>query len=89
MFISDGNSTKKFTLYPPARTTIDTKTEEWIEDGEDIQPIFVTEQVKEEEKLLNLLENNESSSHYEHSRLNISPLNKYHCCPWKNLGTPR
>ena len=46
MFISDGNSTKKFTLYPPARTIIDTKTKEWIEDVEDIQPIFVTEQVK-------------------------------------------
>jgi len=43
MFISDGNSTNKFTLYPPAITTIDIETEEWIEYGEDIQPIFVTE----------------------------------------------
>lgn len=67
MFISDGNSTNKFTLYPPARITIDIETEEWIEDGEDIQPIFVTEQVKDEDQLLNLLENNESSSHYERS----------------------
>ncbi len=68
MFISYGYSTKKFTLYPPATTTIDTETEEWIEYGEDIQPIFVTEQVKEEDKLLNFLENNESSSHYDRSR---------------------
>lgn len=68
MFISDGNSTKKFTLYPLAKTTIDTETEEWIEDEEDIQPIFVTEQVKEEDQLLNLLENNESSSHYDRNR---------------------
>lgn len=68
MFISGGNFKKKFTLYPPARTTIDTKTEEWIEDEEDIQPIFTTEQVKEEDQLLNLLENNESSSHYDSNR---------------------
>jgi len=68
MFISDGNSTKKFILYPPASTTIDIETEEWIEDGEDIHPIFVIEQVKEEDKLLNLLENNESFSHYERNR---------------------
>ena len=32
MFMSNGNYTNKFTLYPPARTTIDTETEEWIED---------------------------------------------------------
>jgi len=72
MFISNGNSTKKFTLYPLARTTIGIETKEWIEHGEDIQPIFVTEQVKEEDQILNLLENNESSSHYEHSQ------NEYH-----------
>ena len=58
MFISDGNSTKKFTLYRPARTTIDIEIEEWIEDEEDIQPIFTIEQVKEEDQILNLLENN-------------------------------
>jgi len=67
MFISDGNYIKKFTLYPPTRTTIDTKIEEWIEDEEDTQPIFTTEKVKEEDQILNLLENNESSSHYDRS----------------------
>jgi len=36
MFISYGNSTKKFTFYPPARTIIDTETKEWIQDEEDI-----------------------------------------------------
>jgi len=36
MFISDGNSTKKFTLYPPTRTTIETENEEWIDDEDDI-----------------------------------------------------
>jgi len=41
MYISDGNSTKKFTLYPPTRemiTEIDDK--EWIDDEDDIQPLF-------------------------------------------------
>ena len=46
MFISYGNYTNKFILYPPARTKIDTETEEWIEYEEDIQPIFTTEQVR-------------------------------------------
>ena len=49
MFISDRNSTKKFTLSPPARTTIDTETKELIEDEEDIKPIFTTKQVREED----------------------------------------
>jgi len=46
MFISDGNSTKKFILYPPTRTTIETENEEWIDDEDDIQPVFTTKQVR-------------------------------------------
>lgn len=66
-FISDGNSTKKFILYPPARTTIETENEEWIDDEDDIQHVFTTGQIREEDQIINLLENNESSSHYAHS----------------------
>ena len=85
MFISNGNSTKKFTLYPPTRTTIDTETEECIEDEEDIQPIFTTEQVNEEHQILSLLENSESSSHYDHShdeylsskQVSLLPMEKF------------
>lgn len=69
MFISDGSSTKKFTLYPPVKTTIKIESEEWIDDDNDIQPVFTTEQVREEDQILNLMENNESSSHYDRSRI--------------------
>ena len=58
MFISNGNSTKKFKLYPPTRTTIEIENEEWIDDDDDIQPIFTTELIREEDQILNLLENN-------------------------------
>lgn len=68
MFISNGCYTKKFTLFPPARTTIETENEEWIDDENDIQPVFTTEQIREEDQILNILENNESSSHYDHSK---------------------
>ena len=36
MYISDGNSTKKFTLYPPARTITKIDDKEWIDDENDI-----------------------------------------------------
>ena len=41
MYISDGNSTKKFTLYPPARTITEIDDKEWIDDENDIQPLFL------------------------------------------------
>jgi len=31
MFISNGNTTKKFTLYPPTREIIEIENVEWIE----------------------------------------------------------
>jgi len=36
MFISDGSSTNKFTLYPLAKTTIEVEIQEWIDDDIDI-----------------------------------------------------
>jgi len=65
MFISDGSSTKKFTLYPPAKTTIEVESEEWIDDDIDIRPIFVTSIIDEEDQIFNLMENNDSSSYCE------------------------
>ena len=88
MFISYGNYTNKFTLYPPARTKIDTKTEEWIEDEEDIQPIFTTEQVREEDQILNLLENSESSSHYDRSRNAYLSSKQVSFFPMEKFGNP-
>ena len=68
IFISDGSTTKKFTLYPPAKTTVQVDNEEWIDDDFDIRPIFATSQLDEEDQILNLMENNESSSHCESSK---------------------
>jgi hypothetical protein len=62
MFISDGSSTKKFTLYPPAKTTIEVESEEWIDDDDETliyRPIFSTSQIDEEDQILNLMENND------------------------------
>lgn len=45
MFISYGSSTKKFTLYPLAKTTIEVESEVWVDDDSedfDIQPMFAT-----------------------------------------------
>ena len=36
MYISDGSSTKKFTLYPLARTIIELYDTQWIDDEEDM-----------------------------------------------------
>jgi len=66
MFIFDGNSIKKFTLYPIEKTMIKVESETWIEDDNenfDMRPIFVTAQIDEEDQILNLMENNESSSY--------------------------
>lgn len=53
MFISDGNSTNKFTLYPLARTIIEIENEEWVDDDDDddIQLVFTIEQVREEDQI--------------------------------------
>ena len=65
MFIDDKSSTNKFTLYPPAITMIEVESEEWMDDDNDIQPIFTISQVSEEDQILNSIENNESSLNYE------------------------
>ena len=68
MCISDGNSTKKFTLYPPAKTITELESEIWIddynEDFDDIQIVFTLSQIYEEDQLINLMNNNDSS-YYE------------------------
>lgn len=64
MFISDGNCTNKFTLYHLAKTTIEVESEVWIDDDNedfDIHPIFATSQIDEEDHILNIMNNNDSS----------------------------
>lgn len=51
MYISNGNSTNKFTLYPPAKTITEIESEILIdddnEDFDDIQPMFTISQMDE------------------------------------------
>jgi len=71
MFISGGSSTKNFTLYPPLQTKIEVESEVWINDDNedfDIQLIFATSQLDEEDQILNLMNNNDSSSYCEQDR---------------------
>ena len=68
MFISDGSSTKKFTLYPPTKTMIEVENEEWMDDDNGIQPIFTISHINEEIQILNSIENHESSSQCENSQ---------------------
>lgn len=68
MLISDGISTKKLTLYPLAKTIIEVESEQWIDDDTNIRPIFLTSQIDEEDLILNLMENNESSSYCEYNK---------------------
>jgi len=68
MYISDGNSTNKFTLYPPARTITEIDDKEWIDDENDIQPLFTVLDISEDGQILNTMENFESSPEYEHDQ---------------------
>jgi len=60
MYISDGISTKKFTLYR-------VESEIWIDDDngyfDDMQPVYTLSQLDEEDQLINLNNNNDSSSY--------------------------
>ena len=91
MYTSDGNSTKKFTLYPPARTITEIDDKEWFDDEEDIQPLFTISNISEDSQILNKIENYESYPEYEHDKfkkdiiLNICHLGRRLFTLWKNL----
>ena len=55
MYIYDGNSTKKFTLYPRAKTITELDAKEWVDDDNDIQPLFTISSINEYSKILNSL----------------------------------
>jgi len=61
MYISDGNSTNKFTLYPPSRTITEIDDKEWIDDENEIQPLFTISDISEDSQILNKMENFESN----------------------------
>ena len=68
MLIFYGNSTNKFTLYPPEKIMIEVEDEEWMDDDNGIQPIFTISHISEENQILNSIENYRSSSQCENSQ---------------------
>eukprot|EP00253_Pinus_taeda_P002786 PITA_02786 len=68
MYISDGNSTKKFNLHPPAKAITEIGDNEWVDDEDTIQPVFTIYEVSEDSQILNTLENFETSSEYDHTQ---------------------
>jgi len=53
------------------KKTIEVESEVWIDDDNEyfgIQPIFVTSQIDEEDQILNLMNNNDSSSYFEQEK---------------------
>lgn len=55
-------------MYPPARAITELDDTQWIEDEEDIQPLFTISEISEDSQILNTLENFESSSEYKHEK---------------------
>eukprot|EP00253_Pinus_taeda_P003091 PITA_03091 len=71
MYISDGNSTKKFNLYPPAKEITEVGDNEWIDDEDTIQPVFTISEISEDSQILNTLENFEISSEYDDTQFQL------------------
>eukprot|EP00253_Pinus_taeda_P014076 PITA_14076 len=71
MYISNGSSTKKFTLYPLAKAIIEVGDLEWVDDGDAIQLVFTLSEVSEDSQVLNTLENFETSSEYGHTQFQL------------------
>ena len=72
IYISDGNLTKKFNLYPPAKTITEVGDNEWVDDEDTIQPIFTISEISEDNQILKTLENFETSSEYDHTQFQLN-----------------
>ena len=71
MYISDGNSTKKFNLYPPEKAITEVVDNEWVDDEGTIQPVFTISEISEDSQILNTLENFETSSEYDPTQFQL------------------
>ena len=71
MYISDGSSTKKFNLYPPAKAITEVGDNEWVNDEDTIQLVFTISEISEDSQILNTLENFETSSEYDHTQFQL------------------
>eukprot|EP00253_Pinus_taeda_P033620 PITA_33620 len=72
MYISDGNSTKKFNLYPPAKTITEIGDNEWVDDENTIQHVFTIFEISEDSQILNTLEKFETSLEYDHTQFQLN-----------------
>ena len=68
MYIYDGISTKKFNFYPPAKAITDIGDNEWVDDEDIIQLVFIVSKISEDSQILNTLEKFETSSEYDHTQ---------------------
>ena len=71
MYISNGNSTKKFNLYPLEKAITEVGDNEWVDDEDTIQPVFTISEISEDSQILNTLENFETSSEYDHTQFQL------------------
>eukprot|EP00253_Pinus_taeda_P020317 PITA_20317 len=77
MYIYDGNLTKKFNLYPPAKEIIEVGDNEWVDDEDTIQPVFTISKISEDSQILNTLENFETSSEYDPTQFQMDSNIEY------------
>jgi len=55
-------------MYPPTKIMIEVENEEWMDEDNDIQPIFTIAQINEEHQILNSIENHEPSLYCDDSQ---------------------
>ena len=72
MYISNGNSTKKFNLYPPTKTITEIGDNEWVDDEDTIQPVCTISEISEDSQILNTIENFETSSEYDPTQFQLN-----------------
>eukprot|EP00253_Pinus_taeda_P019786 PITA_19786 len=77
VYISDGNSTKKFNLYPSAKAITEVGYNEWVDDEDTIQPVFTISEISEDSQILNTLKNFETSSEYDPTQFQLDSGNEY------------
>eukprot|EP00253_Pinus_taeda_P035936 PITA_35936 len=77
MYISNGSSTKKFNLYPPAKAITEVRDNEWVNDEDIIQPVFTISEISEDSQIVNTLENFETSSEHDHTQFQLDSEIEY------------
>ena len=71
MYISNGNLTKKFNLYPLTKAITEVGDNEWVDDEDIIQLVFTISEISEDSQILNTLEIFETSSEYDPTQFQL------------------